>query len=181
MIAVAIFILARVLAVGLNFAMSRKREYLADAGSVELTKDPDAMISALKKVSGHSEIHAPAQIQEMFLDHPRSAGLGGLFATHPPIDDRIAALVRYAGGHADATSTDTPVVPPPVGQAGSSRDERPASAASPLAAAKATGNNPPTRRGSCRSSAIARNAADGVFDVDGTTPPSDGPWTGPRR
>jgi heat shock protein HtpX len=60
LIAVAIFILARVLAIGLNFAMSRKREFLADAGSVELTKDPDAMISALRKVAGHSEIHAPA-------------------------------------------------------------------------------------------------------------------------
>ena len=99
LIAVAIFLIARLLAIALNFAMSRKREFLADAGSVELTKDPDAMISALRKIAGHSEIHAPAQVQEMFLDHPRAAGLGGLFATHPPIDARIANLVKFAGGH----------------------------------------------------------------------------------
>src|SRR5262249_23475934 len=98
LIAVAIFIIARVLAIALNFAMSRKREFLADAGSVELTKNPDAMISALQKVAGHSEIHAPAQVQEMFLDHPRPVGLGGLFTTHPSIEARIDALVRYAGG-----------------------------------------------------------------------------------
>ncbi len=99
LIAVAIFLIARLLAIALSFAVSRKREFLADAGSVELTKDPDAMISALRKIAGHSELHAPAQVQEMFLDHPRQSGLGGLFATHPPIDARIANLVKFAGGH----------------------------------------------------------------------------------
>jgi heat shock protein HtpX len=101
LIAVAIFILARFLAIALRFAMSRKREYLADAGSVDLTKNPDAMISALRKIAGHSEIEAPAQVQEMFLDLPAA----GLFATHPSIEKRIAALVEYAGGH------DLPVSP----------------------------------------------------------------------
>lgn len=98
LIAVAIFLIARLLAIVLRLAMSRKREFLADAGSVELTKNPDAMISALRKVSGHSELPAPTQVQEMFLDHPPGHGLAGLFATHPSIDDRIAALVRYGGG-----------------------------------------------------------------------------------
>ena len=51
------------------------------------------MIMALRKIEGHSEISAPAQVQEMFLDHPRASGLGGLFATHPPIEQRIAHLV----------------------------------------------------------------------------------------
>jgi heat shock protein HtpX len=98
LIAVAVFLIARLLAIVLRLAMSRKREFLADAGSVELTKNPDAMISALRKVAGHSEIQAPAQVQEMFLDHPAAHGLARLFATHPSIDDRIAALVRYGGG-----------------------------------------------------------------------------------
>ena len=80
-------------------AMSRKREFLADAGSVELTKDPDAMIAALRKIAGHSALHAPAQIQEMFLDHPRAAGFAGWLSTHPSIDDRVANLVKFAGGH----------------------------------------------------------------------------------
>ena len=82
LIAVAIFIIARLLAIALSFALSRKREFLADAGSVELTKDPDAMISALRKIAGHSEVHAPAQVQEMFLDHPRQPGSA---ASSPPI------------------------------------------------------------------------------------------------
>jgi len=94
LIAIAIFVVARFLAIALRFAMSRKREYLADAGAVDLTKNPDAMISALRKISGHSEIQSPAQVQEMFLDMPAR----GLFATHPSIEKRIAALVEYAGG-----------------------------------------------------------------------------------
>ena len=112
LIAVAIFLIARVLAIALSFAVSRKREFLADAGSVELTKDPDAMISALRKIAGHSEIHAPAQVQEMFLDHPRQSGLGGLFATHPPIEARIANLVKFAGGHDPGPIVETPAEPP---------------------------------------------------------------------
>ena len=98
LVAIAIFILARFLAIALRFAVSRRREYLADAGAVELTKNPDAMIGALRKIAGHSEIEAPSQVRPMFIDLPRSAGLSGLFSSHPPIEDRIAALVKYAGG-----------------------------------------------------------------------------------
>jgi heat shock protein HtpX len=98
LVAVAIFILARFLAIALRFALSRKREFLADAGAVELTKNADAMIAALRKIEGRSAMSAPSQVQEMFLDHPRAAGLAGLFATHPPIDNRVKALVEYAGG-----------------------------------------------------------------------------------
>lgn len=122
LIAVAIFLIARLLAIALSFAVSRKREFLADAGSVELTKDPDAMITALRKIAGHSEIHAPAQVQEMFLDHPRQSGLGGLFASHPPIEARIENLVRFAGGHDPGPIVETPppateMTPPADGDA----------------------------------------------------------------
>lgn len=98
LIAVAIFLVARLLAIALRLAMSRKREFLADAGAVELTKNPDAMISALRKIAGHSEIAAPAQVQEMFLDHPRAKGFAGWLASHPSIEDRVANLVRFGGG-----------------------------------------------------------------------------------
>ncbi|MEP4471577.1 MAG: M48 family metallopeptidase [Bauldia litoralis] len=98
LVAVAIFILARFLAIALRFAVSRRREYLADAGAAELTRNPDAMIGALRKISGHSELKAPSQVQQMFIDLPQASGLAGLFASHPPIEDRIAALVDYAGG-----------------------------------------------------------------------------------
>jgi heat shock protein HtpX len=114
LIAVAIFIVARLLAIALRMAMSRKREFLADAGSVELTKNPDAMITALRKVAGHSDLPAPSQIQEMYLDHPRENAFARLFATHPSIDDRIAALVKFGGGHDPGPIAETP--PPDAAQ-----------------------------------------------------------------
>lgn len=97
-IAIGIFVLTRFLGIALRFALSRKREYLADAGAVELTRNPDAMIGALRKIAGHSEIAAPAQVRAMFIDYPEGAGIVAWFATHPPIESRIEALVRYAGG-----------------------------------------------------------------------------------
>ena len=85
------------LAIVIRMAISRRREFLADAGSVELTKNPDAMISALRKVSGRSNLNAPDEVAGLFLDH-HEHGIMGLFATHPPIEKRIQALVDYAGG-----------------------------------------------------------------------------------
>jgi heat shock protein HtpX len=81
-----------------RFALSRSREFLADAGSVELTKDPDAMISALRKIEGRGELPgATSAVMEMCIDNPRE-GFADLFATHPSIDARVKALVQYAGG-----------------------------------------------------------------------------------
>ncbi len=98
LVAIGIFLLARFLGIALRFAISRKREYLADAGAVELTRNPDAMIGALRKISGRSEIPAPDQVRAMFIDYPQGPGFTSWFATHPPIEARIEALVRYAGG-----------------------------------------------------------------------------------
>jgi Peptidase family M48 len=81
----------------INFALSRRREFLADAGAVELTKNPDAMISALRKIAGRSDVPTTIDgVREMFFDNPHLAGIEGLFATHPPIEKRIEALIRYA-------------------------------------------------------------------------------------
>jgi heat shock protein HtpX len=98
-IAIALVAVAWLLSVVIRFALSRKREYLADAGSVELTKDPDAMISALRKIEGRGELEgATSAVMEMCVDNPRE-GFADLFATHPPIESRIAALIQFAGGH----------------------------------------------------------------------------------
>ena len=98
-IAFALIAVAWLLSVVIRFALSRKREYLADAGSVELTKDPDAMISALRKIEGRGELEgATSAVMEMCIDNPRE-GFADLFATHPSIDKRIAALIQFAGGH----------------------------------------------------------------------------------
>ncbi|MEN9313927.1 MAG: hypothetical protein RIS35_320, partial [Pseudomonadota bacterium] len=93
MIAVAWF-----LSVALRLALSRSREFLADAGAVELTGNPDAMISALLKISGRAEMpDVPSGIMEMCIENHK-AGIADLFATHPPIEERIRMLVLHAGG-----------------------------------------------------------------------------------
>jgi heat shock protein HtpX len=99
LVALALVAAAWILSLVIRFSLSRKREFLADAGSVELTKDPDAMISALRKIEGRGELHgATSAIMEMCVDNPREE-FADLFATHPSVDDRIKALVEFAGGH----------------------------------------------------------------------------------
>ena len=95
LLAIAIIAISYVLAIVIRFALSRKREYLADAGAVDLTRNPDAMISALEKISGKSEIEAPDDVRQMMVDNP--VRFMGVFATHPPIDRRIEALRAYGG------------------------------------------------------------------------------------
>jgi heat shock protein HtpX len=96
--AIASFI-GYLLALILRFALSRRREYLADAGSVELTKNPEALISALKKISSNCDVpHVPSEVRQMFIENPPGLlGGEGLFATHPPIQDRIHVLEELGG------------------------------------------------------------------------------------
>jgi len=100
-VALAMIGVAYALAIVIRFALSRRREYLADAGAVELTKQPDAMISALQKISGNSTVDAPSEVREMFIENPHSE-FASIFATHPPIEKRIAALAKFAGGRVAA-------------------------------------------------------------------------------
>src|ERR1700712_3509092 len=127
-LAVALIALAWALSLVVRLALSRSRELLADAGSVELTKNPDAMISALRKIENRGELPgATSAVMEMCLDNPRE-GFADLFATHPSVDSRVAALVRFAGGRDPGKlalpSTDDPQIhrpapseqiPPPSG------------------------------------------------------------------
>jgi heat shock protein HtpX len=99
LIAVGLIAVAWLLSIVIRFALSRQREFLADAGAVELTKNPDAMIMALRKIEGRGELEgSTSAVMEMCVDNPRS-GFADLFATHPSIDSRVEALVRFAGGH----------------------------------------------------------------------------------
>jgi heat shock protein HtpX len=87
----------------MRFAISRKREYMADAGAAEMTKNPLALASALRKISADPDIEAVERedVAQLFIQHPgkqaKSAlsGLSGLFATHPPIEKRIAILEQF--------------------------------------------------------------------------------------
>src|SRR5476651_636408 len=99
-IALAIIALVWILSVVIRFALSRQREYLADSGSVELTKNPDAMISALRKIEGRGEIpDANSAVMEMCIDNPRE-GFSNIFDTHPPVDKRGEALAKFEIGRA---------------------------------------------------------------------------------
>jgi len=152
-IALVLIVLAWVLSIVIRFALSRQREFLADAGSVELTKDADAMIMALRKIEGRGEIvRANSAVMEMCIDNPRN-GFADLFATHPSVESRVDALVKFAGGHDPGPLTidapdETPQVAPPPGP----------------------WSGDPTTPGNDK----------GPWDTPPATPPSDGPW-GPGR
>ena len=95
----ALILLAWLLSQVVKLALSRSRELLADAGSVELTKNPDAMITALRKIENRGELPgATSAVMELCVDNPRE-GFADLFATHPSVDSRVKALVQFAGGH----------------------------------------------------------------------------------
>jgi heat shock protein HtpX len=87
----------------LRFALSRKREYLADAGSAEITRRPLALASALKKISVDPTIEAVKRkdIAQMFIENPQleekksAFSITSLFATHPPISKRIQLLEQF--------------------------------------------------------------------------------------
>ena len=105
-IAAIALVIGYVLALILRFAISRRREFLADAGSVDLTKNPDALISALRKIADNPDVpHIPTEVRQMFIENPPSGfDLGGLFATHPPIAKRIKILEELGGIAPDISS-----------------------------------------------------------------------------
>lgn len=108
LIAIMLIALAWALSVTIRYALSRRREFLADAGSVELTKNPDAMISALLKIENRGELEgATSAVMEMCIDNPRQ-GFADLFATHPSIAARIEALQDFAGGRDPGPFAETP-------------------------------------------------------------------------
>src|SRR5664280_2587363 len=86
-----------------RFALSRKREFLADAGSAELTRNPLALASALRKISVDPTIEAVERkdVAQMFIQNPQignkkfAASISSLFATHPPIEKRIEILEHF--------------------------------------------------------------------------------------
>ena len=83
----------------LRFAISRKREYMADAGGAQMTKNPQALAMALRKISGDPRIESVTRkdVAQLFIEHPLSkkGGFSGLFATHPPIQKRIEVLEQF--------------------------------------------------------------------------------------
>ena len=96
-LAIALAIIAPFFAKFIQLAASRQREYMADAGAVELTRNPEAMILALKRLGGDKEVLEVANraTAHMYIVQPIKkweARAKGMFATHPSIDDRVRRI-----------------------------------------------------------------------------------------
>jgi heat shock protein HtpX len=101
-LAVLLAILAPLLAQIIQFAVSRQREYLADASGVELTRNPLGLASALRKIDDdpHELKSANRGTAHLFIANPIKkfeAMADSVFASHPPIKDRIARLEALVG------------------------------------------------------------------------------------
>src|SRR5690554_2173526 len=102
LIVLALAALAYFLSFLFKLSLSRRREYMADSGAVEMTRNPEGLARALEKISGRSHVEEikSADIQQMYIENnPNESpsagflgGLGGLFSTHPPIEKRIKFL-----------------------------------------------------------------------------------------
>jgi heat shock protein HtpX len=95
-VALAVYVISFIL----MQALSRYREYAADRGAAEITRRPSALASALMKISGSMERipqrdlrqHAHSELAAFYIAPPTKKSLFEIFATHPPMDKRIAAL-----------------------------------------------------------------------------------------
>ena len=97
LIAVAIILITWGISTLIRLALSRSREYLADAGSAELTKNPDALIRALRKIESNAAFDVPSRMEAFFIENPVADRVSGLFSTHPSVEERVAALGQFAG------------------------------------------------------------------------------------
>lgn len=103
LIILALAVVGYLLSVLFRFALSRKREYLADAGAVRMTGNALALSAALRKISQDPRIEAVKRrdVAQLFIENPQEkkkgfiSAIGGLFATHPPIEKRIEVLEQF--------------------------------------------------------------------------------------
>lgn len=99
LVGVVLSILAPIFAMLIQLAISRKREFLADASGALLTRYPEGLASALKKIGQYSQPmnRQSSAIAHLYIADPKGSGFGkkikGLFATHPPIEERVKALI----------------------------------------------------------------------------------------
>lgn len=93
-IAVILAIFAPIVARLVQAAISRKREFLADASGAELTRYPDGLASALEKIKelNKGKMDVSESISHLFISDPNRSPLDNLFATHPPLEQRIKIL-----------------------------------------------------------------------------------------
>ena len=100
-------------------AVSRQREFLADAASVQFTRNPDGLAGALKKIGGlalGSKLGAPhaQEASHMFFANGLLVALSGVMATHPPLEERIRALDPAFDGRFPEVAPEIAASPPPI-------------------------------------------------------------------
>lgn len=101
LVAIVVSAFCYLISILMRFGISRSREYLADAGAAESTRNPIALARALRKISRDPYIEAiqSRDIAQLFIDNPKPSAHGfswdNLFATHPPIDKRIEILENF--------------------------------------------------------------------------------------
>ena len=167
-------------------AVSRQREYLADASAVQYTRNPHGIAGALKKIGGfHTKVENPQAAEASHFFFGPISSFSNLLSTHPPLEDRIARIEPYfkkmlaaegasaaaggdsrvsgfAGGAAADTSVEpNPKAAPPVRQAAQGRDAVLASIGDPRASHMAYGQQligtlPETLRDALRDTYLAR-------------------------
>ena len=99
LVGIALVILSPIIAELIKLAISRKREYLADASGALLTRYPEGLARALEKISKSSTpmAHASSATAHLFIANPfKSKSFSSLFSTHPPVEDRIKQLREMA-------------------------------------------------------------------------------------
>lgn len=101
-VGLVLLIFAPVIGRIIQFAVSRKREFLADASGVLMTRYPDGLAKALAKIEASNAAPmagAHTATAHLFISNPfgRKGGISKLFSTHPPIAERIAALRTMSG------------------------------------------------------------------------------------
>jgi len=102
LIAIVVTAIAYLISTLLRFGISRHREFLADAGSADMTKKPYALANALRKISADPMIEAveSRDVAQLFIDNPqpsnrKSGSWDNIFSTHPPIEKRIELLEQF--------------------------------------------------------------------------------------
>lgn len=104
-LSILVMVLAPIAAMLIQMAISRSREYGADAGGAEISGDPEALASALRKIEAYARgtpmdvaDEHPETAQMMIINPLSGGGIGGLFRTHPDTEERVARLLAMTRG-----------------------------------------------------------------------------------
>jgi heat shock protein HtpX len=132
LVGIVLMIVAPLVAQLMHFAVSRRREFLADADAVNFTRNPAGLISALNKLKSDQTVvrYASRATAHMWIEEPNAlhaqgggpgvktskpgAWINRLFATHPPLDERIEALETMTFGYSSNTEASSAPPPPPA-------------------------------------------------------------------